>query len=420
MNHTNLVIDVEAIMAERESPRHECCIYRVPYHVRKLNVEAYIPNVVSIGPLHHYDKRLQNMERCKRVYFKQFVARTKINLEDLIGSLDETEPTLRLSYSENLEMNKEELVKVILVDACFIVELFWKFFYAEWTDYDLDTVLKPWLSTNIRLDLLLLENQVPFFLLEKVYNLASTRPQGHIPSFLELSIKYFDYYNTQELEPNFTISHFTDLLRTFNLQPSTTLPGRAKENISHIQSATELLEAGVTFQVNHTSKWKLDLHFEEGCLRIPEIEIVDTTEILYLNMVALEQCHYPYSSYITDYIGVMDFLINTKNDVDILVQKKIVINRLGDNDAVAKLFNSLLKNVTIVSTNSLYFDLQTGLDAFCKKWWRKGKVTLKRDYCNNTWRTLATIGAIVILFLTFVQTVTSVWQVVTSQNDKNV
>ncbi|KAI4332483.1 hypothetical protein L6164_017387 [Bauhinia variegata] len=262
MNHTNLGIDVEAIIAEPKSPRHECCIYRVLYHIRKLNVEAYIPNVVSVGPLHHYDKRLQNMERCKR----------------------------------NLEMNKEELVKVILVDACFIVELFWKFFYVEWTDYDLDTVLKPWLNTNIRLDLLLLENQVPFFLLEMIYNLASARPQGHIPSFLELSIKYFEYYNTQELEPNFTISHFTDLLRTFNLQPSTTLPGRAEKNISRIQSATELLEAGVTFQVNHRSKRKLDLQFSRGCLRIPEIEIVDTTEILYLNMVALEQCHYPYSS----------------------------------------------------------------------------------------------------------------------------
>ncbi|KAI4332488.1 hypothetical protein L6164_017392 [Bauhinia variegata] len=270
-------------------------------------------------------------------------------------------------------MNKEKLVKVILVDACFIVELFWRFFYTDWTDYDLDTVLKPWLSTNIRLDLLLLENQVPFFLLEKVYNLASAPPQGHIHSFLELSIKCFDYYNTQELKPNFTVSHFTDLLRTFNLQPSNKLPERTYQNISRIQSATELLEAGVTFQVNHRSKCKLGLHFSRGCLRIPEIEIVDTTELLYLNMVALEQCHYPYSSYITDYISVMDFLVNTKNDVDILVQKKIVVNRLGDNDAVAKLFNSLLKNVTIVSTNSLYFDLHTGLDAFCRNWCANGK-----------------------------------------------
>ncbi|KAI4332486.1 hypothetical protein L6164_017390 [Bauhinia variegata] len=35
MSHTNLVIDVEAIMVEPESPRHECCINRVPYHIRK-------------------------------------------------------------------------------------------------------------------------------------------------------------------------------------------------------------------------------------------------------------------------------------------------------------------------------------------------------------------------------------------------
>ncbi|KAI4332899.1 hypothetical protein L6164_017772 [Bauhinia variegata] len=99
MNHTNLVIDVEAIMVEPESPRDECCIYKVAYHIRKLNVEAYTPNVVSIGPLHHFDQRLQNMERCKRVYFKQFVAQTKIRLEDLISSMEEAKPRLRLSYS---------------------------------------------------------------------------------------------------------------------------------------------------------------------------------------------------------------------------------------------------------------------------------------------------------------------------------
>ncbi|KAI4332472.1 hypothetical protein L6164_017377 [Bauhinia variegata] len=413
MNHTNLVIDVEAIMAEPQSPRPECCIYRVPYHMRKLNLEAYTPNVVSIGPLHHCDKSLQNMERCKRVYFKQFVARTKIKLEALIGSMEKAEPKLRLSYSENFEMNKEELVRVTLVDACFIVELFWKFYHDEWTDYDRDTVLKPWLSTNMRLDLLLLENQVPFFLLETVYKLTSDPPQGHIPSFLELSIKYFEYYNTQDLKPDFTISHFTDLLRTFNLQPSNTLQKVSHRKIARIQTATELLEAGVTFQVNHTSKCKLGLHFSRGCLRIPEIEIVDTTEVLYLNMVALEQCHYPYSSYITDYISVMYFLINTKNDVDILVQNKIVVNWLGDNDAVAKLFNSLLKNVTIVSSNPFYLDLHKDLDAFCENRWRKRKATLKRDYCNTAWRTLATCAAIVIVFLTLVQTVTSVLQVVT-------
>ncbi|KAI4332897.1 hypothetical protein L6164_017771 [Bauhinia variegata] len=283
-------------------------------------------------------------------------------------------------------MNKEELVKVTLVDACFIVELFCKFYHDEWIDYDLDTVLKHWLSTNIRLDLLLLENQVPFFLLEK----------------------YFEDYNTQDLNPDFTISHFTDLLRTFNLQPSNTPQKVSHRKIARIQTATELLEAGVTFQVNHTSKCKLDLHFSSGCLRIPEIAIVDNTEILYLYMVALEQCHYPRSSYITDYISVMDFLMNIKNDVDIVVQNKIVVNWLGDNDAVAKLFNSLLKNVTIVSSNSFYLDLHEDLDAFCENWWRKRKATLKRDYCNTAWRTLATCATIVIVFLTLVQTVTSI------------
>nr|KYP34283.1 hypothetical protein KK1_044781 [Cajanus cajan] len=52
----------------------------------------------------------------------------------------------------------------------------------------------------------------------------------------------------------------------------------------------------------------------------------DWTEFLFRNVVALEQCYYPYESYIIDYAEIMDFLINTREDVDKLIQNKILIN----------------------------------------------------------------------------------------------
>lgn len=33
-----------------------CCIYKVPPKIRKVNEEAYIPTLVSIGPFHHGDE----------------------------------------------------------------------------------------------------------------------------------------------------------------------------------------------------------------------------------------------------------------------------------------------------------------------------------------------------------------------------
>ncbi|WJX35595.1 hypothetical protein P8452_23567 [Trifolium repens] len=123
-------------------------------------------------------------------------------------------------------------------------------------------------------------------------------------------------------------------------------PRRIVEPMKHLPCVTELLAAGVKFKVNTDSECLLDLRFSGQVLEIPQLKVEDWTEMLFRNMVALEQCHYPYESYITDYVAVLDFLVNTGRDVDILVGKKILVNWLGDSDSVANLFNSLWKNVT--------------------------------------------------------------------------
>ena len=39
-----------------------CRIYKVPYYLRKVNKDAYTPQVISIGPIHHDEERFQTME----------------------------------------------------------------------------------------------------------------------------------------------------------------------------------------------------------------------------------------------------------------------------------------------------------------------------------------------------------------------
>ncbi|KAI4332250.1 hypothetical protein L6164_017174 [Bauhinia variegata] len=406
MNRNNLVIDVEAILDQADSPiTDDCCIYRVPYDIREVNPDGYTPKIISIGPLHHFDQRLQNMEKYKRAYFKQFVSRAKNKLEDLISAVEDEEPRLRRCYSENLEMNPYELVKVILVDACFIVEVLCRFYYNEWTT---DDAKMSNAVGNIHIDLLLLENQVPFFILEKLYTLVLASQDRNLPSFLQLSIYYFSQYNTQNLEPPFPICHFTDLLRTFHLQHPR--PQRKNCKNRYIPTASAFKEASGNFQINK-SNCILDLQFSKGFLKIPHIQVTDDTEILFRNMQALEQCHYRMEGYIADYVELMDFLINTEKDVDVLVENGIFFNWLGDNDAAAKLFNSLGEQISI-DRNSQYTDLITNMNTFYNDRWRQKWTILKRDYCNTPWRTLATCAAIAIVFLTFVQTVCSILQVV--------
>ena len=52
-----LVNDIITMFEKLEPPvSTECCIYKVPYYLHKLNEEAYTPQVISIGPIHH-DKK---------------------------------------------------------------------------------------------------------------------------------------------------------------------------------------------------------------------------------------------------------------------------------------------------------------------------------------------------------------------------
>ncbi|KAF1888305.1 hypothetical protein Lal_00036254 [Lupinus albus] len=295
----------------------DCCIYRVPFGIRLLNQDAYTPKVVSIGPFHHHNPRLQNMERHKLIYFNKFLELGDINLESLVIHVEEAEPNVRRSYPDNLDLTEEELVKIILVDSCIIIELFWRFYYNEWSEGDA-FLLKHWLTAKIRLDLLLIENQLPFFVLESLYNRAFISGSVNIPSFLVLTFDYFAYYNSCNLASyNIIIRHFTNLIRMFHLQqPIERRPPSREESVVHLHSASGLVEAGVRFK-----------------------------------------------SYIADYVAILDFHINTNRDVDAL--NDVLVNRLVDTDSVTNVYNGLWKNITHLNFSSHYIHLCLYLNAFC-------------------------------------------------------
>ncbi|KAK7410273.1 hypothetical protein VNO78_00931 [Psophocarpus tetragonolobus] len=376
MEGSEVEIDIEKMLDEAnpkvsDDANNKASIYRVPFSIRRVKEDAYTPTVVSIGPFHHgQHPRLQNMER----------------------------------------------QKLIFVDSGFILELFRRYYHNDWPQDD-TFPLTPWLSSSIRKDLILLENQLPFFILHDLFNRSSSSASANnnIHLFLELTFHYFTYYNKSNLNfHNITIKHFTDLIRTFHLHhpdPKMQPPSRDGKLLTHFPSATELVAAGLRFKGNTESHCLLDLNFSRGVLEIPQLKVEDRTEILFRNMVALEQCLYPDQSYVTDYVVVLDFLINTGKDVDILVGKRVLLNWLGDSESVANMFNGLCKNITQTKFNSHYFTICQHLDAFHRNPWRNLKSTLRRDYCKTPWQTAASTAAIILLMLTLVQTVCSILQV---------
>ena len=176
-------------------------------------------------------------------------------------------------------------------------------------------------------------------------------------------------------------------------------------------SVTQLHEAGVKFEVV-SSESLLDIKFEKGVLKIPRIGLEDCAELFARNVMALEQTHYPENGYVTDYFWLLDLLINTEKDVDLLCEKKVMGNYLGDNDAAKSMINNLNKGILWVNVRSDYHDLCENLKSFYNNPWHKWKTTLRRQYFSNPWRTAATFAAIILLLLTLVQTVCTIIQVV--------
>ncbi|KAL4655112.1 hypothetical protein ACB092_01G427300 [Castanea dentata] len=391
IENEHLVVEIEKMFLIREiQPTTECRIYKVPHHLQKWNEEAYTPQVISIGPYHHKNEKLKTMEENKERYFRSFVQRCQINWKNLVpklvSTIRELEERIRGCYAETIKLKSDEFV-MILVDASFILELFMKNCSRNWTSDD-PMLIIPIANAMIH-DLLLLENQLPFFVLNELYLVAfpclsNTYPfhsSNHV--LIELTFKYFGRYNIQckHARPDVKIEHFTDLLRIFHLPPPEQLPNRDTKLIKHLYSATHLHKAGVKFEVENRSC--LDIKFEKGVLKIPCFEVDDYKEVVIRNIMALEQTRHITSAYISDYYFMLDLLINTKRD-----------------------------GITGVRMRAHYVDLSKKLDNFYKNPWHNWKATLRRRYFSTPWRTTSTIVAFVLLVLTCIQAVSSIIQVV--------
>ena len=69
---------------------------------------------------------------------------------------------------------------------------------------------------------------------------------------------------------------------------------------------------------------RLEVH-DETFLEVPHLEVHDETEGNFRNLMALEQCHYPFEAYICNCMVLLDFLINTREDVELLVKKGLLL-----------------------------------------------------------------------------------------------
>ncbi|KAJ6959118.1 hypothetical protein NC653_037420 [Populus alba x Populus x berolinensis] len=374
-----------------------------PQHASALG-KAYAPLLISIGPLNRQNKRLEAMEKEKLKYLKKLTERDGKKIIDILISIKNQEERLRHCYSEKFKsIESRDFVEMILLDAVFIIQ-----FLSESKDDKGPKNFEPRMTFDIREDLMLLENQLPLFIIQEIYDQVKPPSEDAtaIP-FLDLATFHFGKYTfSQGVETSPSVKgsrHFTDLLR--NLMLNGAIQRSYSLNPIMLKySAVMLRKAGVKFQVTQ-DKCLVNIKFEKGVLKIPRLEVDHCFERLVRNIMALEQCCNPFEAHVCSYIKFMDHLIDSAEDVGLLVRKGIILNWLGDDAAVSNMINHFCENIG--DNYTCFGDISQKINAHYESRFNHMKATLKLIYFPNIWRGTATVAAAILLILTLIQTIKS-------------
>ncbi|XP_022773821.1 UPF0481 protein At3g47200-like [Durio zibethinus] len=401
-------------------------IYRIPTGIKDLNKKAYMPQVVSFGPYHHGKDHLKPMEEHKQRALLHFLRRSGKSLESFVESLAEDVENLKDCYDQldPIWQDDNKFLQLMILDGCFMLEMLRS---ATHTMEDYDTMEDyapndPIFSNHgkihiipfIKRDMLMLENQLPMQVIDSLVAVDSNRTKDE--DFVnKLIIKF--------CSPSTPVScmgrclHVLDAYRKSLLQDTPGLRQRKrhrKPRSSHhqdgddiIRSAMELNEAGIRFKKSKTVSLK-DITFRGGVLKLPVSVVDDATESMFLNLIAFERFHVGAGNEVTSYIFFMDKIIDSAKDVALLHSRGIIQNALGSDKAVANLFNSLSKDITLDPDSSLD-EVHKKVNRYCKKAWNEWRANLIHTYFRNPWAMLSLIGAIFLFALTIAQTIYTIY-----------
>ncbi|KAK3405429.1 hypothetical protein EUGRSUZ_K01606 [Eucalyptus grandis] len=400
------------------------CIFRAPQSLSEINPKAYQPKIVPIGPYHHGERHFQKTQEHKRRFSTDLLHRTDQTtdkLEHFAEALKPKEEEIRRCYSEELDFDSDELIGMMVLDGCFIIELFCKYYYRKspgHTHLKHDPLLtEQWRLPFLMQDLAKLENQIPWSVLKCLFDLTLGSWNEEHPSLSELALSFFNqivqrkddiskkYFNREG-------EHLLDFLRCTYIPESQETKRKAKERKTNdflqlIQPANKLRQAGIQFKPTHCESF-MDIKFSNGALEIPVLKFDDFLSSLFLNFIAFEQCHCGSSKHVTDYATFMACLLNTPADAEFLCNRKIIERFFGTDKKIAQFFNNIGKDIVFNIRKTYLRHVFQDVNRYCEKDWRVHWASFKNTFFKTRWYLLTAIVAFIVLDLSTVQSLYAV------------
>jgi hypothetical protein len=166
-------------------------VFNVPRVLQVHKPEAYTPQFIALGPYHHWRPELYEMERYKLAAARRAQKRlcpAGLKLDGLVEQFKRLERRFRAHYHRYLDFSGETLAWMMLVDGAFLLEFLQIYAVAAANDGDVasagdgkalqrvssrmqhlvDFAGRKSAHNLILRDMLMLENQVPLFLLRRI------------------------------------------------------------------------------------------------------------------------------------------------------------------------------------------------------------------------------------------------------------
>ncbi|XP_031270650.1 UPF0481 protein At3g47200-like [Pistacia vera] len=391
--------------------KKSCCIFRVPQSLVEINKKAYQPRIVSMGPYHHGKEHLKMIQEHKWKYLGAMLNRTRnhgVEFKDLYAVIKSMEQQIRECYSETIQIKSCELIEMMVLDGCFVIELFSIVGKLVQGNLDDPIFTMSWVFPFFTRDFLRLENQIPYFVLEALFELTVLGSRrNNPPTLAKLALEFFNYMVQRDVEVleqyyNLTAKHLLDLFRLSFINSSQETTREISPFLHLIPSAKKLHLAGIEFKPRKTSSF-LDIDFRNGVLEIPPLTIDDFTSSVFLNCVAYEQCYRYCTKHITTYATLMGCLINTPGDAGFLSDQKIIENYFGTDEEVARFFNNVGKDVAFDIQRNYLSELFEGVNEHYRNNWYVRWASFKHTYFDTPWSFMSAVAALILLLLTMVQ-----------------